>query len=432
MTSAHQMSEAIAACWPALEAALGADHETLVHRLLSLLRKLETVQGPEAAATVQAVFDLFSPQPAALAALKQALRNASANQPKSVGERSLAVVRQRCTRVKVFYATDRAPSAGPALSFGAQRGPDICYGTADVSIPDDHRMGDIERPHWWRLEFREDLAHHVVITAMQSLAEDGFTDLARATLARGTKKQVLVFVHGYRVAFNDAMMRTAQLAYDLHFEGLTALYSWPSEASVLGYMVDSANVEWSQPHFVQFLRLLRERLGVEQVHVVAHSMGSRLLLGMLGSAAGPATSAAGPVTSAAGLGQMVFAAPDVDAATFKQAAATLKHKARQYTLYASSEDKALKASKTIQKYPRAGDSGQSGADLVIVDPVNTIDASSVDTGFLGHSYYGDNRSVLGDLFELIRNGTAPQDRFGLVEQSRFGQRYWQFAAALRA
>jgi esterase/lipase superfamily enzyme len=214
----------------------------------------------------------------------QALREVSANRPKSTGDRPVFAARERYTQVTVSYATDRAPEAGKALSFGGQRGTDLSYGEAVVSVPDDHRMGNIERPRWWRLEFREDQAKHVVIVSMSLLAEDDFIGKARDKLARCTKKQVLLFVHGYRVAFDDAMMRTAQLAYDLQFEGLATLYSWPSEASVPDYMVDSANVEWSQPRFARFLTLLRERLGAEEVHVVAHSMGNRLLLGLLASA----------------------------------------------------------------------------------------------------------------------------------------------------
>jgi hypothetical protein len=46
---------------------------------------------------------------------------------------------------------------------------------------------------------------------------------------------------------------------------------------------------------------------------------------------------------------------------------------------------------------------------------------AVDTGFVGHSYFGDVRSVLSDMFYLIRDGKRAAQRFGLrVVESQDG------------
>ena len=76
------------------------------------------------------------------------------------------------------------------------------------------------------------------------------------------------------------------------------------------------------------------------------------------------------------------------------------------------------------KYPRVG---ESGLGLLVVDSIDTVDATAIDTSFVGHSYYGDNRSVLTDVFELIRRGSPPAERFGLVPKERYGGRYWLFS-----
>ena len=55
-----------------------------------------------------------------------------------------------------------------------------------------------------------------------------------------------------------------------------------------------------------------------------------------------------------------------------------------------------------------------------------IDTSEVETHFLGHSCFGDTRSVLSDLFYLIREGQPPESRFGLEAKSRYGSPYWLF------
>jgi esterase/lipase superfamily enzyme len=121
----------------------------------------------------------------------------------------------------------------------------------------------------------------------------------------------------------------------------------------------------------------------------------------------------------------VFAAPDLDAARFARLAATFAGRATGCTLYASSNDRALRASQRWARHPRAG---QSGPDIVVVAGVDTVDASELDTGLMGHSYYGDRRSVLADLFYVIRDGLAPAARFGLTAMTHpSGLDYWRFA-----
>jgi len=45
--------------------------------------------------------------------------------------------------------------------------------------------------------------------------------------------------------------------------------------------------------------------------------------------------------------------------------------------------------------------GHATPELIIGDGMETIDASNIDTDFLGYGYYGDARELLGDLFQLI-------------------------------
>jgi esterase/lipase superfamily enzyme len=95
------------------------------------------------------------------------------------------------------------------------------------------------------------------------------------------------------------------------------------------------------------------------------------------------------------------------------------------TLYASSRDWALWASRNYHGgYRRAGD---SDGEVVIVPGVDTIDASAVETSLgVGHFYYAENRSVLSDMFYVLREGKPPDQRFGLMPMTRGGDKYWIF------
>ena len=119
----------------------------------------------------------------------------------------------------------------------------------------------------------------------------------------------------------------------------------------------------------------------------------------------------------------VSTGPDVDADLFRrELAPRLATVGRNVTLYASSDDEALKVSKQLHGgYPRAGESGPS---LVITPYIETVDVSGIDLSLLGHSYYGDNQSILRDLFGIVRQRMSASERPTVTAQYRADQAYF--------
>ena len=93
-----------------------------------------------------------------------------------------------------------------------------------------------------------------------------------------TAGDALVFLHGYRVSFEDAAIQAAQIGADLALGGATAFFSWPSRGRLFGYTADEASIEASEVQITQFLVDFAERSEARSVHVIAHSMGNRGLL----------------------------------------------------------------------------------------------------------------------------------------------------------
>ena len=321
--------------------------------------------------------------------------------------------------VRVFFATDRAMTASPnpGEKFGAGRS-ELSYGACEVSIPRDHRMGELEAPSILKLEFSEDPAKHVVVlAAIIRPREAFFADLAERVRRSGAASAFL-FVHGYNVTFEDAARRTAQIAYDLGFEGAPVFYSWPSEGRVAAYTVDEANIEWAQANLQGFLQDFFERSDARNLYLIAHSMGNRALT----------RATAHLLAERPELGQrlreIILTAPDIDAEVFKRdIAPALTAAGRPVTLYASSRDLALVASKKVHGYPRAGESAPSP---IVLRGIETIDATAVDTSLVGHSYFAESRSVLSDIFYLVRDGHRAERRFGLRTAQVQDGRYWIF------
>jgi esterase/lipase superfamily enzyme len=317
--------------------------------------------------------------------------------------------------VPVLYGTDRRATNG---SYSAGPG-ELSVGVAHVSIPHDHRMGDLEFPKWWKQEFRPDPEMHVVLLSVDVLDRHAWIARAASAVKGSPARDALIFIHGYGISFEDAACGAAQIAYDLAFPGAPLLYSWPSASDIPRYKRDENNARWTVTHFTDFLRLALTEIEARAVHVVAHGMGNRPLmeaLRTLGADSLPAGTAE--------LSQVIFAAPDIDAAIFRDLAREFRQAARRFTLYASSRDKALLFSKSMNEYPRAGD---AGLNLVLTEGIDTIDASFVDTCMGGHFYVGDGDSILGDIYELVRGGHPPDDRsFRLRRRERDGYPYWQF------
>ncbi len=335
---------------------------------------------------------------------------------------SLAVVGLLATLFLGAYWTMGAWSqlqqvADPGVRYGNARGT-LAYGKCAVTIPKTHSRGKVERPSILRLEVREDATKHIVLQATQPTAKDEFFDQLRTTVVSAERPEVFVFIHGFNVTFDGAARRTAQIAYDVKFTGAPIFFSWPSQGGLFKYTIDQNNVQWAVPHLKQFLIDVTQKSGAKSVNLIAHSMGNRALTAALRELQLQLKQ------ETALFNQVILAAPDVDAEIFRRdLAPALVQSAQRVTLYASSNDQALAASKRVHGYARAG---ESGPGLVVLKGIETIDVSTLDTSLLGHSYYGSSNPILLDIHQLIQD-SLPAARRPFLQPRPYGSlTYWVF------
>ncbi len=305
----------------------------------------------------------------------------------------------------------------PERTYGNERG-ELEMGICEVSIPERHEVGAVERPSVFRLELQEDPRRHVVVLGIEEQPADEFFAGLRDRVGTSHKKEAFVFVHGFNTTFEEAAHRTAQLAYDLRFDGAPIFYSWPSQGELIQYSIDETNADWTVPHLKEFLVAVAKRSGAQSVHLIAHSMGNRALTSALQRISYEMRDEL-PLFH-----ELVLTAPDIDAQVFEQdIVPAILPTAERVTLYASSNDEALKLSKTVHGYRRAGD---SGSDLMVIPGVDTIDVSTVDTSLIGHLYYGDNATVIADMLDLINRSKPPSLRPWLQPRHLGELMYWVF------
>ena len=406
-----------------------AESRLQVVEIFDTLADLQSERGEvaAAAASAQRAYQhsaiLFSPDSEAMDHARSELSSARARAGLPAIDFEAQKQRQRASPsrspfnlIEVHYATHRKPtgSSSPGQFFGSATGP-MRYGRAIVSVPTNREIGSLPKPSIWSLEFRTDPARHVALTKVQPIADrQSFLKSVAGKIARSRHKDIFVFVHGYNSSFEAAVERAGQIAADLHMDGVPIVYSWPSQGSVSGYLSDAKTIAQPQlpADLASFLTDVVRRTGASRVHLVAHSMGNRLMLTALQRLA------AGP--NSPKFSEVVFAAPDVGQSDFVTALPKIGKLGTRFTLYASKRDKALLLSRQVNGEVRAGDANA----LVIRPGLQSIDTTLASGGLLGHNDFAG--SALEDFRAVLWLSLAPDKRCVLRASGSGSKRYWRF------
>jgi esterase/lipase superfamily enzyme len=317
--------------------------------------------------------------------------------------------------VPVFYGTDRVRKDDPKrVIYTADRARRMELGRALVTVPKVHQVPRIERPFAIRVPYfevtiyerAEDPKLHFTIRELKALSRDEFLALVRERVggSRSFKDQAVVFVHGYNTDFDFALYRTAQMAYDLRFDGAAFLYSWPSGSALAAYGYDRESATQAEPHLKEFLKLVLQQSGAKSVSVIAHSMGNLPLLNVLRDL-GPS------LPPDVRLNEIIMAAPDIDRDVFAYLAANIRQYGRGVTLYCSANDRAMAAARRVAGgVPRAGDVPPEGP--IVLAGIDTIDVTqaSTDVLALNHSTYAERSALLNDIALLLLTGERPPEK----------------------
>jgi esterase/lipase superfamily enzyme len=322
----------------------------------------------------------------------------------------------------VWYGTNRRPHDPSDISKGysSVRDTAMHYGSCRVFVPESHKIGSIGSPWWKRLLTMTD--DRLRLLAITEVKQSAYWSEVAAHLAdiEANERNALIFIHGYNVSFENAALRSAQIGLDLSIKGAMAFFSWPSHGSLRGYPADAATIEASEGVIEDFMTEFADRSGANAVHVIAHSMGNRGVLRAVNEIARKAERRSGKPFA-----QIMLAAADVDADTFRRLSAAYVEVASRTTLYVSTRDLAVGASHWLYSSPRAG----LMPPTLVLPEIDTINVTNVDLTMLGHGYIASARGVLEDMHALIKHGEPPDKRFGLrATRNEQGERFWLIGA----
>ena len=258
------------------------------------------------------------------------------------------------------------------------------------------------------------------------------------------RADVLVFIHGYNVAWNEAVGSALALQEMLNRRAsfksckqIVVLFSWPSNGEALphvSYKSDRGDARASGPAVGRgFLKLrdflIRERSrqrddGAQpcggELNVLAHSMGNYVLQHAVDRVAEHTPGHTMPRL----FGEVMHCAADVDDDVFEPNAplAQLNQLARNVNVYFNRGDAALHISDFTKGNPeRLGTNGVASLARTH-NKIHQVDCSGVVEGFVEHSYYLDG--AINDDIRMSLAGLTPEHTIRRREQKPGSPNEW--------
>ena len=219
------------------------------------------------------------------------------------------------------------------------------------------------------------------------------------------------------MTFEDAARRTAQLAYDLKFQGVPIFYSWPSKGELAGYPADEATIEVGQGRTSSSSS--RNSLLVRMPH---RSISLRTAWGIELSRARYrkySDSEGAHTNPVPHFREVVLAAPDIDAGVFRELAVSIE----------SAADRGGDALRIVERrrhslHPKnftiTRERVRSGPNLIVVNGIDTVDVTAIDTSFPADTRMSPDNDVRHHR-HLRFAGRDPRQRI----ESAFHQRIWR-------
>ena len=184
---------------------------------------------------------------------------------------------------------------------------------------------------------------------------ESFFEKLNGAIDRTLDKDLILYVHG---ANNTFYRSSAQAAQFHHFTGrntVVMFYAWPSAASLLRYAVDVNNAKRTVPVLARLLELLGRYSIARNIDILAYSAGAQVLSPALAKLREKyKDDDIKQLKQRLRLGEIYFAAPDIDFKAFLEDLAAYIDLPNHVTLALNPDDSVLKFAARHHKVSRAG------------------------------------------------------------------------------
>lgn len=256
----------------------------------------------------------------------------------------------------------------------------------------------------------------------------------RKRLNSAPRKEVLLYVHGYRKPFDEAAFSLAEGWHFLGREQVPILYTWPAgHRGLFGYVYDRESGEFTLYHLKQLFQMLASMPEIKKINIIAHSRGTDVVLSTLRELFIEARATGQDPRVQFRIDNLILAAPDIDYHVARQRvhAERIGAGVGQLNIYTSESDKAIDiAERFLGSETRLG---KAQADEYSEDRKRLLSALPnmhiIDVDYVRgrdryrHAYFRKSPAASSDVVLTLRYGRKPGAEHGrpLIHQ---GHNFW--------
>jgi esterase/lipase superfamily enzyme len=347
-------------------------------------------------------------------------------------------------RLRILYATDRNPAEDGDAFYENERGFLLRVGRAEVVAGEDdldweeaRRISLLKnRPEDYPLKLASveefgvlersvvELTDPAQVPTDVEAAGERFAEQVNATLALSRNKDVIIYVHGYKVVFDNPILVTTELWHFLGYEGVAIAFAWPSTPSRWAYISDLETAALSAHNLRVLVRFLAENTRAERIHIIGYSAGTRVVIDALDQLSlMNAEVDSEALRRELPIGRVILIGSDYDRHLFAAALMNgMLRIPRSLTIYLSETDQALGMSRWLFGRNRLGQMWkerplaphveaylEKNPSLALID-VTRAEAASAGNG---HAYFRGSPWVSSDILVSLLYDVPPERR-GLV------------------
>ena len=321
---------------------------------------------------------------------------------------------------RFFYMTNRRvgeQSGAIEDRYQSEREESLKFGSFDSRIEPSLGLGMIINSDAWFLN------EEIQLQKIQALEREVFIEQLRAQVEASPRRSLLIVVHGFREAYQSALRKTAFLAHVLDINTPVLVFDWPGDqgSSLRGYRRARSEARASGAELAATLKLVIEEIQPQRLWLMANSMGGQVVVDAF-SQLQKDDDFSDKQTE---FENVVLTAADVDHTAFnEQFKQQIKSLADNITVYVSSNDRALFASRLINRGKRLGEStfdptnpdlieqGVSFSDLLETgsDQLVLVDVTPVNRTRNFHNFSLETPEFFDDLFMRFTKTELPFTR----------------------